>query len=69
MKMIETDGKDMLLREQNLMKFMVQKAPLLIASPSYAKVMQVRHAYFQAMHGVKKGSQMSYPSINYSNAL
>ena len=49
MEMIKADGKDMLLREPNLLKFMVKKAPLLIASSSYANVMQVRHLFDYTM--------------------
>ena len=46
MEIIETDGKDMFLREPYLLKFIVEKAPLLIASPLYTEIMQVEHLFF-----------------------
>ena len=46
MMIIETEGKDILLRNPGLIENMVKKAPLLIASPLYTEIIQVRHLFF-----------------------
>ena len=48
MEIIDIYGKDILLRKPGLIKKIVKKAPLLIASPLYTEIMQVGHLFFSA---------------------